>query len=49
MESMGKREQKKKRKYMRKRESGGEYIVIFCLVCHKLFKGYVLPTTHLGM
>lgn len=24
-------------------------IFIFCLFCHKLFKGYVLPTTHLGM
>lgn len=24
-------------------------IFIFCLFCHKLLKGYVLPTTHLGM
>lgn len=51
-ESIWKREEKKGRG----KEEGDEKevkwstcIFIFCLFCHKLFKGYVLPTRHVGM
>lgn len=36
----------KREKEVHKKE---ERVLVFCLLCHKLFKGYVSPTTHGGM
>ena len=41
----------RKRGSIRERGKSGERVCVFIfrLFCHKLFKGYILPTTHLGM
>lgn len=52
VERVRKREQKKERKRGSMWERGKVErvcVFIFCLFCHKLFKGYVLPATYLGM